>query len=36
MFLTPPAKQKKLKKALNLPEVKIKFDITGSTIIYKN
>ena len=36
MFLTPPSKQKKLKKALNLPEVKIKFDTKGSTIIYKN
>ena len=36
MFLTPPSKQKKLKKVLNLPEIKIEFDNTGSTIIYKD
>lgn len=36
MFLTPPSKQKKLKKVLNLSEIKIMFDTMGSTIIYKN
>ena len=36
MFLTPPSKQKKLQKVLNLSEVKIKFDSKGSTIIYKD
>ena len=36
MFLVPPAKQKKIKKILKLPEVKVEFTNIGSTIIYNN
>ena len=36
MFLVPPTKQKKIKKILKLPEVKVEFTNIGSTIIYNN
>ena len=36
MFLVPPTKQKKIKKFLKLPEVKVEFTNIGSTIIYNN
>jgi len=36
MMIVPPKKQKKIIKLLRLPTVKVKFEETGSKIIYKN